>query len=167
MDPLQTLAQSFNRAELQEEYDKLMAEIQILGQRAGRLQRLIGLLDEIEGPEGDPGRSDPEQDLKTRIDALREARPSLTDAILLVMGEMTPDTIWTADKILIELERHGWAPGGKTPRNSVDATLSRLNKLKLVQRRAPGTYTLPSETSDGSHAATAGAATLLDEVEVG
>lgn len=157
-DPLETLARSVDRDELQAEIDRLNAEIQQRARRLGKLQTLMQLLLDIELPrqEGEqPQDGSPPPTI----------RPSLPDAVLFVMREHPENTVWTSDKILIGLQRKGWEPGGKTPRNSVDATLSRLRRMGAVERPAPGTYKLPSGNSDGVSAAGNSAASLLDAGE--
>jgi hypothetical protein len=72
-----------------------------------------------------------------------ESRPPLGQAVLTLM-RFTPDRedSWTADDVLEGLIARSWEPGGKTPRNSVAATLSRLRRDGLVERVAPGRYAL-------------------------
>jgi hypothetical protein len=158
-DPLETLARTVDRGELQAEIDRLEAEIQERGRRLGKLQTLRQLLVDIEP--SPPAGEAPAQNSHPAV------RPSLPEAVLIVMRELPANTLWTSDKVLIELQRRGWEPGGKTPRNSVDATFSRLRRAGAVERSAPGTYKLPSASADGVSAAGNSAASLLDEVERG
>jgi hypothetical protein len=158
-DPLETLARTVDRGELQAEIDRLEAEIQERGRRLAKLQTLRQLLTDI-APSHSAGEP-PAQNSHPDV------RPSLPEAVLIVMRELPTNTLWTADKVLIELQRRGWEPGGKTPRNSIDATFSRLRRAGAVERTAPGTYKLPSDNSDGIGAAGNSAASLLDADERG
>jgi hypothetical protein len=73
----------------------------------------------------------------------RVKRPSLKASILTIM-EMADE--WSAELLLSQLTSYGLRPPGKTPRNSVAATLSRLADAKKVRRVRKGVYSLASAT---------------------
>jgi hypothetical protein len=158
MDPLDKLTSSFSLDELRAERNRLDAIITRHARRKNRIDILINLLTDLDD-EG--GAVDESESAPAEVEAEAE-RPSLDDAILRIMGEWEPITVWTGDKILIQLERKGWAPGGRTPRNTVDATLSRLTKQGRLERASRGVYKLPSETSGGNGATGASVAETLD-----
>jgi hypothetical protein len=147
-DPLEILATSIDREAVEQEIAKLRAEIEVRGARVTKLITLLGLLPERENVVSSDSATVAEQ---TTI------RPSLADAVLIVMRERPSNVLWTSDTMLARLDEKGWTPGGKTPRNSIDATFSRLRKAGQVQRPMPGMYNLPS--SDGATAAGNSAAT--------
>jgi hypothetical protein len=68
---------------------------------------------------------------------------TLVDAVIAVM-RTDPGRVWTADEILADLRRRGWAPQGQTPKNTIDATLSRARQAGAVVRLERGEYRLPS-----------------------
>lgn len=78
---------------------------------------------------------------------------SLIDSIERVM-QTDPEGEWTGERVLDELKERGWQPRGKTPRNSVDATLSRLRSLGRVSRVNPGVYKLPAGMAGASETTT-------------
>jgi len=164
MDPLNKLTQTFSLVELRAEKATLDAEIAVRARRANQIERLISLLTDVGNEQGESSDEPSDEDAPTvsgEVDPQAQ-RPSLDDAILRVMSEWDPMTLWRGDKLLVELERKGWAPGGRTPRNTVDATLSRLKKQERLERVDRGVYKLPSETSDGNSAARANAAETLE-----
>lgn len=150
-DPLEVLTQSIDRTQLWKEAERLEDEIQERARRLNQLQTLMRLIDEL----------DPEPQLARQ----EAARPSLADSILIVMREWPDNTVWTADKILAGLKRRNWTPRGKTPRNSVDATLSKLRRNGALERPGPGVYKLPSTAVGGVSVAGNSAANLLDQGE--
>jgi hypothetical protein len=86
-------------------------------------------------------------------DGLAEAtkRPStMYEAVLTVMATQ-PEAAWTAEQILVVLKQRGWTPGGQTPKNTVDATLSRLTTSRDVRRVRRGHYQLASAADVASN----------------
>jgi hypothetical protein len=66
--------------------------------------------------------------------------PSLRKAIKFLLAERPG--YWERDEIIAELERRGWEPGGKSPRNTVISRLSELTKAGVIERRGKGAYRL-------------------------
>jgi hypothetical protein len=88
-----------------------------------------------------------ERNASTLVDmASRLSKPALTKAILTVVATQ-PEASWPADQILSELNERGWAPGGRTPRNSLDATLSTLTKRGQLERVDRATYRLTADAT--------------------
>lgn len=152
-DPLEVLAGAIDRREVEREIAQLNAEINERAARLNKLQVLLGLLPTL-----------PQAAASPAVVSQTSIRPSLANGVRLVMEEFGPDTAWTGDKVLAALSQKGWEPGGKTPRNSVDATLSRLRRDGKVERIGPGTYKLSTASAVEAGAAGNSAATLLDEV---
>jgi hypothetical protein len=75
--------------------------------------------------------------------AQRLARPSIPQAVLTVM-ETAPDSEWSTDDLYAALESRGWLPGGKTPRNSLQATVSRLVEDDKLERVGTGVVRFPA-----------------------
>ncbi len=71
-----------------------------------------------------------------------ERRVSQIDAVLAVMGR-DAQRKWTVDELLLAVSRVGAPPGGKNPKNSILATLSRMVDERLVVRLDRGHYALP------------------------
>jgi hypothetical protein len=159
-DPLELLAATVDRGAVEREIRQLDREIQERALRMNKLRTLLSLFPGDQQTAVDKGTSVATAETTGSGSVSANVRPSLADAVLLVMQE-APDDTWTGNKVLTSLGHKGWAPGGKTPRNSVDATLSRLRKAGKVTWHGPGMYKLPSE-SDGDSAAGNSAATLLD-----
>jgi len=91
-------------------------------------------------------------DPKTLDELIREAeRPGLATAMLVIMSS-PPSSQWTADLLLGHLASRDWAPRGKTPKNSVAATLSRLVADGKVVRVKAGTYQIaqPGQASESA-----------------
>lgn len=130
--PTQTLEQIL--AELTD--DQLQAQIDALDQGIQRYQ----VLREAARALLEARRA---LDQTTVLGAIRQRKPSAAEAVLRIMGE-SPEREWTSEDILRELIARGWASSGKTPKNSTDATLSRLVQKKQVQRVARGVYRLPA-----------------------
>jgi len=80
------------------------------------------------------------------------SRPSAPDAVLAVMGQRPADE-WETDAIQEGLRAKGWESVSKTPRNSLEATLSRMVKAKTITRLRRGIYVLPAVTNDESGSA--------------
>jgi hypothetical protein len=137
-DPFEQFLKAFTLAELQEQrrnYIELMREYE------SRVTALSALIEIVEGIEA---RRDRNAAAGRRASpAPTSRRPSLGRAIQTVMAS-DGDRAWTTDELLTALKAHGWAPGGKTPRNSLDATLSRLARNGSVERRGSGIYALPT-----------------------
>ena len=147
-DPFELIARSVDRRAVMAEIDQLDGEISRLAARKNKLMTLLSLLP------GVPVTGEIHVEVQ---------KPSLADAIPLVMAEGGRDAAWSADEILSALVAKQWAPGGKTPKNSVASTLSRLLDEGHLVRVGRGLYKIPSETSDGANAGTAEPATLLDD----
>lgn len=64
-------------------------------------------------------------------------RPSIGRAAITVMESAPTDKTWNADELYAELEKRAWLPGGKTPRNTLQATLSRLVQAHKLDRPMP------------------------------
>jgi hypothetical protein len=69
-------------------------------------------------------------------------RPSMTEALLTVMNH-DAKRHWTTDELLLRISQVGAPPGGKTPKNSVAAALSKMVEERLVVRVGRGLYALP------------------------
>lgn len=72
--------------------------------------------------------------------------PSLRKAIKLLLTERSD--YWTRDEIISELERRGWAPGGKTPRNTVISRLSEMTRAGVIERGGKGQYRLATAPTE-------------------
>jgi hypothetical protein len=159
-DPFELIARSVDRETVQAEMDRLDREISERAERKHKLWTLLTLLP----PE--PVTDRPADDAPTTLTgptgSTGPAKPTLPDAVLQVMTEGEAGSWWTADNVLVALAQKGWSPGGKTPKNSVASTLSRLFDEGHVVRVDRGLYRLPSATLDGLSAGGARPATLLD-----
>jgi hypothetical protein len=71
--------------------------------------------------------------------------PPLRKAILFILDDRSPNYV-ARDEILAELDRRGWGPGGKTPRNTVISRLSELVRDEIVERSG-NKYRLPPADS--------------------
>jgi len=68
--------------------------------------------------------------------------PPLRKAILTVLRERPG--AWDREELFAELVRRGWAPGGKSPRNTLVSRLSELVRDGLIARVDDG-FGLPEE----------------------
>lgn len=165
-DPLDKFFSQFNEKQLAEARDEAFAKASAWNRRAKALTELMRLRKSLgidgEGTEGDPV---PDVDLSRLADMRNGAHPAdkppLAAAIETIMR--TEDRPWQVEELLAALTARGWAPGGKTPRNSLDATLSRLRRDDRVERLAPGVYRLPSGTPGAEAASEDAAQSLVTE----
>src|SRR5690349_8652276 len=154
-DPFELLARSVDRQSVIADIQRLDGEITERAERKNKLMLLLSLLPE-------PG-ADAESDAEPA--PIANAKPKLADAVLYVIADGGRDAVWSADEVLSALVRNGWQPGGRTPRNSVDATLSRLRRNGKLRKVATGRYRLsPAQTGEDGAAGNS-AATLLDQGE--
>jgi hypothetical protein len=151
-DPFELIARTVSRGDVEAEIDQIDRELEGLWERKRKLQTLLTLLP----PDGGGGDDEPESVPAPPV------KPSLAEAILRVMAEQS-HAAWSGEEVLTALARKDWAPGGKTPKNSVAATLSRLRDEGRLRRVDRGLYELPPETSGGDSAGAARPATLLDD----
>jgi hypothetical protein len=165
-DPLDKFFARFTEAELAAARDSAFAKSSAWNRRAKALTELMRLRKSLgidgEGTEDDPV---PDVDLE-RLAASRNGdepgeKPTLIEGLERIMR--TEDRPWQVEELLSALEARGWTPGGQTPRNSVDATLSRMRRNGRVDRLAPGLYRLPSGTPDEEVASIGAANTRLAE----
>lgn len=164
IDPFETMLELVTVSELREQRQRYLDEAEELRSRADAIDRLLAIKER--------GTRDVVQNGATGTvrltELVREAeRPGLADAILRGMNE-NPDAAWKADAILSHLVNRGWAPAGKTPKNSIAATLSRLAAMGEVERVGHGEYRLAAHKRQASlSAATEGEALHLPVGEGG
>ena len=108
--------------ETQYEQDIARLEVMLTGVRAAKAARKAMQGDDVDS--GFPPRPN-----------------SQVDAVRAVMAA-APSTPWRAETILQALRQRGWEPRGQTPKNSVDATLSRMTAEGIVRRIDRGLYLL-------------------------
>ena len=166
-DPFELLARSVDRKTVEAEMARLDREINERAARKNKLGTLLSLLPPEpvqDGPADDapPGQTGP-ADPAGPTGPTGAAKPTLPEAVLQVMIEGEPGFWWTADNVLAALGQKGWSPSGKTPKNSVASTLSRLKEEGHLVRVDRGLYRLPSRDLDGLSAGGARPATLLDD----
>jgi hypothetical protein len=131
--PLEALLMSMTDAELDAQvtaYDREMERLQILRTASLALRDARRALNGGRTHEREARGSSP------------QPRPAQRDTVLKVMSS-EPDAAWTSERILADLYVLGWQPRGQTPKNSIDATLSRLAQEGLVERVRRGLYRLP------------------------
>lgn len=136
-DPFEQFLKAFTVAELE---DQRRQYIELMREYESRITALSALIEIVEAIEARGARTSAAAGRKSSADP---KRPALGRAIQTVMAS-DPKRGWTAGDLLPALESQGWAPGGDTPRNSLDATLSRLARTGAVERRGKGVYALPS-----------------------
>lgn len=72
--------------------------------------------------------------------AVADDKPTLREALLEIMRE--PAIPWTRDELHGELERRGWLPSGRSPKNQLGARLSTMVQRGEVARVGPATYVI-------------------------
>ena len=162
-DLLDAFLESVRRHELIHLRMDYEGQIAALNRRVEAIDTLLALTpDTFSNGSEAPPPPDPEtiekEDLSgldpTVAEVIREMqRPGLAEAIMRIMSP-TPGLEWTSDLLLGHLMSWDWAPRGKTPKNSVAATLSRLRAEGKMKRVRPGVYTLAHSGQDSPPAAT-------------
>jgi hypothetical protein len=147
-DPLDTILDQLDPSALRDERRRHLEAIADRQRRIDAIDHLLALKGDA-SPQANNGQD--RTLTPSEVDDLM--RPSLATSILAVMetGEE-----WNADLLLAHLELRNQAPRGKTPKNSVAATLSRLTSEEKVKRIRPGLYTLVRNGQDATPAATGG-----------
>lgn len=133
-DLFETLLASTSTADLERQRDDYKAQILGLQSRIAVLNSLLSHRRAMDEPAASP-TAEPTEAL---------GRPSIGRAAITVMETQPVGKAWDADELYAELEKRTWLPGGKTPRNTMQATLSRLVKSGRLDRPFPGVYTLPA-----------------------
>lgn len=135
-DIFESLLASTSTDELERQRDEYKAQIVGLNSRIAVLNSLLSHRRAMDAAPGDPLviETDPPM-----------TRPSIAQAALIVMATKRVGYGWTADELYDELEQRAWLPGGKTPRNTMQATMSRLVKTRQLERPMQGIYTLPAD----------------------
>ncbi len=140
----ETLLAQLSIEELEAQRDLYLSDADEARARADAIDKLIAIKKRL-GPTvpdtasangGERGSTVP---LETLV---RDAeRPGVAEAILRIMNEQD-EALWTAEALLARMSELGWAPRGRTPKNSISATLSRLRSNGEVEREDAGTYKL-------------------------
>jgi hypothetical protein len=134
--------------------DALLAERRRHLEAIAEHQRRIDTIDHLLALKGSPQKTDAEKGGGTGLSLAQIEelmRPSLAQSILDLMETAEE---WNADLLLGHLTSLERAPQGKTPKNSVAATLSRLRAEGKVRRVRPGFYSLARPGQDAKPAAT-------------
>jgi hypothetical protein len=137
--PFETWLENVSVEQLREERQRYLDKADEFRTRAEAIDRILAVKSAL--PQRSPSRPGALTNEKI-TELLRETeRPGLKDATLKVM-HTEPAASWNAENLLAALESQGWAPHGKTPKNSVAATLSRLLAMGEVERVGHGAYRL-------------------------
>jgi hypothetical protein len=157
-DPFEKLLAQASEDELLAQRKKYIEQVGELQARADAIDLLISIKQRL--GRGSKNAETPHPGRLSQLEInelLRDAgRPRTADAVLRLMSEH-PDVPWTSDALLAHMRDRGWAPGGKTPKNSVAATLSRLKADGRVERVGAGLYKIldPTGSRNGSAVAEA------------
>lgn len=159
-DKFEQMLTSFSVEELEEQLNAYIQQSYEMRRRASLLGDLIKLRKQFAAENDDD--SEPAGLQVELLDEERHhagtTRLTVVESILELMSDGKP---WTADQLLAALRSRGEAPRGKTPKNSIQATLSRMTTAGTIKRPSTGVYKIPSETSGGDSGAEADAPETL------
>ena len=78
------------------------------------------------------------------VESSNGTMPSLRDRIATVLGQ-EPRKTWKTEKVIEELKRRDWLPGGEYGEHHVRSMLAKMHRRGEARRQGRGMYRLPPE----------------------